>query len=49
LPLRRLFLLGRKYTEAVMLDLEYDPKPLYNAGIPKKSDPLVSRYDEGNV
>ena len=30
-------LLGRKYTEAVMLDLEYDPKPPYNAGIPKKS------------
>jgi putative intracellular protease/amidase len=35
-------LLGRKYTEAVMLDLEYDPKPPYNAGVPKKSDPLVS-------
>lgn len=35
-------LLGRKYTEAVMLDLEYDPKPPYNAGIPKKSDPMVS-------
>ncbi len=35
-------LLGRKYTEAVMLDLEYDPKPPYNAGIPKKSDPLVA-------
>ena len=25
-----------------MLDLEYDPKPPYNAGIPKKSDPLVA-------
>ncbi|MCF8319521.1 MAG: DJ-1/PfpI family protein [Sphingobacteriaceae bacterium] len=35
-------LLGRKYTEAVMLDLEYDPKPPYNAGVPKKSDPLVA-------
>jgi len=35
-------LLGRKYTEAVMLDLEYDPKPPYNAGTPKKSDPLVA-------
>ncbi len=35
-------LLGRKYTEAVMLDLEYDPKPPYDAGIPKKSDPLVA-------
>jgi putative intracellular protease/amidase len=35
-------LLGRKYTEAVMLDLEYDPKPPYDAGVPKKSDPLVA-------
>lgn len=35
-------LLGRKYTEAVMLDLEYDPKPPYRAGTPKKSDPLVA-------
>jgi putative intracellular protease/amidase len=35
-------LFGRKYTEAVMLDLEYDPKPPYDAGIPKKSDPLVA-------
>lgn len=35
-------LLGRKYTEAVMLDLEYDPKPPYNAGIPSKSDPQVA-------
>jgi putative intracellular protease/amidase len=34
-------LLGRKYTESVMLDLEYDPKPPYNAGVPKKTDPLV--------
>jgi hypothetical protein len=25
-----------------MLDLEYDPKPPYNAGVPKKSDPLVA-------
>jgi transcriptional regulator GlxA family with amidase domain len=35
-------LFGKKYTEAVMLDLEYDPKPPYNAGIPKKTDPLVT-------
>ena len=35
-------LLGRKYTESVMLDLEYDPKPPYNAGTPKKSHPLVA-------
>lgn len=34
-------LLGRKYTEAVMLDLEYDPKPPYNAGVPKKTLPDV--------
>jgi hypothetical protein len=34
-------LLGRKYTESVMLDLEYDPKPPYNAGVPSKTDPLV--------
>jgi transcriptional regulator GlxA family with amidase domain len=33
--------LGRKYTEFVMLDLEYDPKPPYNAGVPNKTDPLV--------
>jgi hypothetical protein len=24
-----------------MLDLEYDPKPPYNAGVPSKTDPLV--------
>ena len=35
-------LLGKRYTEAVMLDLEYDPKPPYNAGVPRKSDPLVA-------
>jgi transcriptional regulator GlxA family with amidase domain len=35
-------LLGRKYTQAVMLDLEYDPKPPYDAGTPKKTDPLVA-------
>ena len=35
-------LLGKKYTEAVMLDLEYDPKPPYNAGVPRKTDPLVA-------
>lgn len=35
-------LLGRKYTESVMLDLEYDPKPPYKAGSPEKSNPLVA-------
>jgi hypothetical protein len=25
-----------------MLDLEYDPKPPYDAGVPKKSDPQVA-------
>jgi hypothetical protein len=35
-------LLGRRYTEAVMLDLEYDPKPPYNAGTPRKSESLVA-------
>ena len=35
-------LLGKKYTEAVILDLEYDPKPPYNAGVPRKTDPLVA-------
>ena len=35
-------LMGRKYTESVMLDLEYDPMPPYNAGTPEKSNPLVA-------
>ena len=35
-------LLGKKYTEAAMLYLEYDPKPPYNAGVPRKTDPLVA-------
>ena len=41
-------LLGRKYTEAVMLDLEYDPKPPYDAGVPKKSDPQVAAMMKAN-
>jgi transcriptional regulator GlxA family with amidase domain len=36
-------LFGKNYTEAVMLDLEYDPKPPYNAGTPKKSEPIVNK------
>lgn len=35
-------LLGRRYTEGVMLDLEYDPQPPYPAGTPEKSEPLVA-------
>ena len=35
-------LLGRQYTEAIMLDLEYNPKPPYIAGTPKTTDPLVA-------
>lgn len=36
-------LFGKNYTEGVMLDLEYDPKPPYNAGIPKKTEPVVNK------
>jgi transcriptional regulator GlxA family with amidase domain len=35
-------LMGEKYTQGVMLDLEYDPHPPYNAGSVKKTDPLVA-------
>jgi transcriptional regulator GlxA family with amidase domain len=35
-------LFGKQYTQGVMLDLEYDPKPPYNAGTPKKTDPIVT-------
>ncbi|MCU0444527.1 MAG: DJ-1/PfpI family protein [Microscillaceae bacterium] len=35
-------LMGKKYTQGVMLDLEYDPKPPYNAGTPKKTEPIVA-------
>jgi len=35
-------LLGRQYTEAIMLDLEYNPKPPYLGGTPKTTDPLVA-------
>lgn len=35
-------LMGKKYTEAVMLDLEYNPKPPYNAGTPEKSESIVA-------
>ncbi|MCU0321897.1 MAG: DJ-1/PfpI family protein [Chitinophagaceae bacterium] len=34
-------LMGEKYTKGVMLDLEYDPKPPFNAGSVKKTDAIV--------
>lgn len=45
-------LMGEQYTQGVMLDLEYDPKPPFNAGSVKKTDPMVtdmmrSLYDRG--
>jgi len=35
-------LMGRKYTEGVMLDLEYNPKPPYSAGTPESSEKIVA-------
>lgn len=35
-------LFGEKYTQGVMLDLEYDPQPPYNAGSIDKTLPIVS-------
>lgn len=35
-------LMGEKYTKGVMLDLEYDPQPPFNAGSVKKTDPIVA-------
>ena len=45
-------LMGEKYTKGVMLDLEYDPKPPYNAGSVAKTDKIVAdmmleMYDAG--
>lgn len=45
-------LMGEKYTKGVMLDLEYDPKPPYNAGSVSKTDEIVAdmmleMYDMG--
>jgi transcriptional regulator GlxA family with amidase domain len=34
-------LMGEKYTQGVMLDLEYDPQPPFNAGSVKKTTPIV--------
>ena len=35
-------LFGEKYTQGIMLDLEYDPQPPYNAGSLEKTLPIVS-------
>lgn len=35
-------LMGEKYTKGVMLDLEYDPKPPYDAGSVTKTDKIVA-------
>lgn len=35
-------LMGKRYTEGVMLDLEYDPKPPYSAGTPENSEKIVA-------
>jgi transcriptional regulator GlxA family with amidase domain len=45
-------LMGEKYTQAVMLNLEYDPKPPLNAGSVKNTDKIVidmmrEMYDAG--
>ena len=45
-------LMGEKYTKGVMLDLEYDPKPPYDAGSVSKTDEIVAdmmleMYDMG--
>ncbi|MEQ1560137.1 MAG: DJ-1/PfpI family protein [Methyloglobulus sp.] len=36
-------LFGKQYTQAVMLDMEYDPKPPVQGGSPKKSDPIIAQ------
>ena len=36
-------LYGKQYTQAVMLDMEYDPKPPVPGGTPKKSDPIIAQ------
>ncbi len=36
-------LFGKEYTQAVMLDLEYDPQPPIKGGTPKKSVPIIAQ------
>ncbi|MEN9381547.1 MAG: hypothetical protein RI940_428 [Bacteroidota bacterium] len=35
-------LFGEKYTQGIMLDLEYDPQPPFNAGSVEKTQPIVA-------
>jgi transcriptional regulator GlxA family with amidase domain len=36
-------LFGKDYTQAVMLDLEYDPQPPIKGGTPKKSNSTIAQ------
>jgi transcriptional regulator GlxA family with amidase domain len=36
-------LFGKDYTQAIMLDLEYDPQPPIRGGTPKKSLPVIAQ------
>jgi len=36
-------LFGKEYTQAVMLDLEYDPQPPIQGGTPKKTTPIITQ------
>ncbi|MCS6822946.1 MAG: DJ-1/PfpI family protein [Cytophagaceae bacterium] len=38
------YIRGDKYTQGAMLDLEYDPQPPIEGGIPAKSDPKVFQF-----
>ena len=45
-------IMGEKYTKTAMLDLEYDPKPLYNVGSENNTDKEIvemmrTMYDGG--
>lgn len=37
------YLYGKEYTQAVMLDLEYDPQPPVKGGTPSKSTPIIAQ------
>lgn len=36
-------LFGKEYTQAVMIDLEYDPKPPIQGGTPEKTRPIIAQ------
>lgn len=36
-------LFGKEYTQAIMLDLEYDPKPPVQGGTPENSRPIIAQ------